>query len=757
VLTVKFDHALSPGEIAGLEGEGVEFYYIDGRVARTRSIYPVRIAWSQIDRFSDRADVVRMESAWQPCVFPTLDVSGPEIQADSCWLHADPLALPLTGRGKRICDFDTGIDVFHPSFFFADGDTLDWLDVDGNHGFTPGTDAVDINGDGIAGGGETLRFTDGWISDYANVFSGSDRSNADNIYQTYWDWLYADTNNNFVRDYGPADGFTESDPTFGEPWFIALDDNENGQLDVGEKLVALGTSKIHATLNTGSVERLRGIDLIESDDDTNGHGTAVSGILAGGTPGRHRFAGIAPDAELLAGNVFSDVPLSLLIPWARSRGADVMLYEYGSYTYQFLDGSSLSEELVTAEHATTLQVTPSGNLARGAKHAVATIAGLDSVSLKIRAPFYNGAVLHFYSTTIWRPVAHTDLSFKLKYPQGIEWALADSVSYLYNYEVWYDREVSPRGTHKFDMFVDRGYQSNVLGNWELKIINHSYHPVEIISNVSDDNSSWAGGTEFQNYVSNTRNVTSPATADSSLVNGSYSTRGFEGYGGVGSGTIPPGEISAFSGRGKRIDGASQLDLCTPGNYDVYTTRTHTDALRYPPGGYRQFSGTSAAGPHAAAGAALLHQMYPAVDPGQVEHMLKTGAFSDSFTGTVPNETWGYGKLRILNSMRVATAVTDMADGRRTPQLHVGQNYPNPFNPSTWIPFYLPADGVTRLVIYNVRGEVVRTLRDRWYHEGAHSVVWNGRDNKGSPVASGVYFSVLRQNGLESTRKMVLIR
>ena len=59
-------------------------------------------------------------------------------------------------------------------------------------------------------------------------------------YQTYWDWLYADLNNNGMRDFGPAAGFTESDPTYGEPLFIALDDNHNGRIEPWEKLVALG-------------------------------------------------------------------------------------------------------------------------------------------------------------------------------------------------------------------------------------------------------------------------------------------------------------------------------------------------------------------------------------------------------------------------------------------------------------------------------------------------------------------------------------
>ncbi|MFH1755999.1 MAG: S8 family serine peptidase, partial [Candidatus Latescibacterota bacterium] len=347
--TVKFDHALSEGELAAFEALGLSFYRIDGAVARTDAIYPVRIPWDTIDLLGARADVLRMEGSWRPAVFPTLDLSAAEIEADSTWSRNDPLGHPLTGKGMRIADFDTGIDVFHPSFFYADGDTFDWLDVDLNNAFTPGADGVDLNRNGQLDTDERLRFTDGWIYDVARVWGFDTKNNQDNIYQTWWDWLYADRNNNGFREAGPAQGFTENDPTFGEPYFITLDDNQNGTLDVGEKLAALGTSKIYATMNAESIERVRGVDLILTDDDTNGHGTAVSGILAGGTVGRHRFAGIAPDAEILAGAFFSGIPVSYLIPWARSREADVMLYEFGGFIFDFLDGTSLEEELITSE------------------------------------------------------------------------------------------------------------------------------------------------------------------------------------------------------------------------------------------------------------------------------------------------------------------------------------------------------------------------------------------------------------------------
>jgi subtilisin family serine protease len=753
-LTVKFDHVLSAGEIADLEGRGASFFRIDGGIARTAAIYPVKAPWTMVEEMGERREVVRVEASWRPAVYPMLDVSAEEIEAKSVWEHDDPLGHPLTGKGLRIADFDTGIDVFHPSFFFADGDTFSWVDAVVPGSFEPGWDCIDLNRNGIADAGEKLRYYDGWISDPAYEWSYADPGNVGNGLQTYWDWLYNDANANGARDYGTAAGFTESSPTFGERVFVHLDLNGNGAVNPGEKFVALGTSKVYATMNAGGVERLRGTNIVLTDPDTNGHGTAVSGILAGGTAGRHIFTGIAPEAEILMGYYFSNNPISVLIPWARSRGADVMLYEFGGFVFDFLDGSSLDEELVSIENETILQITPSGNLARGSKHAIVTVPSAGSTTLWFNAPL--STTTELYETTLWR-TSQSHLRFYLKSPRGSQAELTGSLSSLDGYGIWFERATSPRGTCKFDLYVYENGNGNCSGTWELRIANSSASPIETIDNVADDVSSWAGGAEWTMYATNQRNVTWPATADSSLCNGSYSTRGFEGYGGVGTGSISVGEISAFSGRGPRIDGKHLLDICSPGNYDVYTTRTHQDGAGYPVGSYRQFSGTSAAGPHVAAAAALVRQAFPAADMNAVASHLTSSAISDEFTGGVYNDTWGYGKLRILGAVGLIAGIEDIARGLAGPALYLGPNYPNPFNPDTWIPYYLPADGPASVTVYDLRGAEVRVLTDRRLGAGPHSVSWDGHDAKGQRVASGIYFCVLRQGELTETRKLVLIK
>jgi hypothetical protein len=88
---------------------------------------------------------------------------------------------------------------------------------------------------------------------------------------------------------------------------------------------------------------------------------------------------------------------------------------------------------------------------------------------------------------------------------------------------------------------------------------------------------------------------------------------------------------------------------------------------------------------------------------------------------------------------------------------LAQNYPNPFNPETVIKFSLPEDSKVTLRVYNVLGQVVNTLVDQVLPAGNHSVTWNGRNEQGSDVASGVYFYRLKATNYESIMKMTLLR
>jgi hypothetical protein len=86
-----------------------------------------------------------------------------------------------------------------------------------------------------------------------------------------------------------------------------------------------------------------------------------------------------------------------------------------------------------------------------------------------------------------------------------------------------------------------------------------------------------------------------------------------------------------------------------------------------------------------------------------------------------------------------------------------QNFPNPFNPTTVIAFDLKEPAFVRLRVYDAAGRLVRTLLHRRLDPSRHEVPWNGTDDAGAPVSSGVYFYRIEAGGFTETRKMLLLR
>ncbi|MCB5276310.1 MAG: C25 family cysteine peptidase [Candidatus Cloacimonadaceae bacterium] len=85
------------------------------------------------------------------------------------------------------------------------------------------------------------------------------------------------------------------------------------------------------------------------------------------------------------------------------------------------------------------------------------------------------------------------------------------------------------------------------------------------------------------------------------------------------------------------------------------------------------------------------------------------------------------------------------------------NYPNPFNPTTTIAFSMAEAGPATLSIYNSKGQLVRQLANSEFTTGKHYLVWDGRDNGGRPVSSGLYFYRLSARHYSKTRKMILMK
>ena len=86
-----------------------------------------------------------------------------------------------------------------------------------------------------------------------------------------------------------------------------------------------------------------------------------------------------------------------------------------------------------------------------------------------------------------------------------------------------------------------------------------------------------------------------------------------------------------------------------------------------------------------------------------------------------------------------------------------QNIPNPFNPETTIHYSMKDAGRVKIEIFNIKGEKIRTLVDEYKNVGYHSTIWNGKDNSGKTVASGMYFYNMRTEKYHKIRKMLLIK
>jgi flagellar hook assembly protein FlgD len=99
--------------------------------------------------------------------------------------------------------------------------------------------------------------------------------------------------------------------------------------------------------------------------------------------------------------------------------------------------------------------------------------------------------------------------------------------------------------------------------------------------------------------------------------------------------------------------------------------------------------------------------------------------------------------------------------KSTTKYSLSQNYPNPFNPSTKIIFNIPYQGsmndVIDLSVFNLKGQKITTLVNSVLSAGSYRVDWDGKNNLGNPVPSGIYFYILRTASFQTTRKMMLIR
>jgi hypothetical protein len=147
-------------------------------------------------------------------------------------------------------------------------------------------------------------------------------------------------------------------------------------------------------------------------------------------------------------------------------------------------------------------------------------------------------------------------------------------------------------------------------------------------------------------------------------------------------------------------------------------------------------------------------MFRKLPNGTWERVL-TGRFVQTFgdsLGTISVDVTRLGLFAIL----VDSSATGVG-GTPQPQVFaLLQSYPNPFNPYCKIRYEVPRAGKVGLRVFDVRGSLVRIIVDGWREPGTYSEVWDGRNDAGKQLSSGVYFYRLDAIDFVATRKMVLI-
>jgi subtilisin family serine protease len=527
-----------------------------------------------------------------------------------------------------------------------------------------------------------------------------------------------------------------------------------------------GTEWTAAQINAGSA----------TQTDTDGHGTHIAGIAAGngratgnGYPA-YRYVGTAPQADivvvksafLMESKVIDGV--NYVFQKANQLGKDaVVLLAFGTH-HGAHDGSySLDEAISALTGPGRLVVAAAGNDAKEPVHASLNLGAGQTGTTTFSIPTYtpSQSVLEFVDAEGWHdPTASFDV--KLTSPTGYSTGWVAPGTYVNlpstnNGGIYVENAVnsSSSGAKKMRIYLsDTGYgYSPTPGTWALEVKRLS----------GTQTGRWDGwmtgcafpGTiELAKFTSNVefaRAIRSPATGNSVISVGAYVTKTTwtNGTGGTSfyPGAPPLGQIADFSSIGPRRDGVSSPDICAPGFGVMAALSTDipggtSTTWQAEDGVHRIRKGTSMAAAHVAGGLALFLQEEPDLTPSQARAKLADLARSDSWTGVVPNATWGSGKAFVAGSA-LSTPVVSFG-AAATPSHWVA---PNPSRGDATFHFSLTDEEIAEtggevvLRIYDVEGREVSRLRGE-ANSGPQALTWPGLARDGRAVAPGTYFGRL---------------
>jgi subtilisin family serine protease len=232
------------------------------------------------------------------------------------------------------------------------------------------------------------------------------------------------------------------------------------------------------------------------------------------------------------------------------------------------------------------------------------------------------------------------------------------------------------------------------------------------------------------------------------------------------------DISAFSSPGPTRDGRIKPEISAPGQ--MIAASYSSDAS--PSSQYSMFKsankqfpsayisqdnkhalsqGTSFAAPHVSGTIALILELKPNKTMEQIREAIFSSARSDNFTSD--QNKWGYGKLATLNALLTVSVKDFLIANQTIKSSQLLQNYPNPFNTETNIVYSIEGNQLVNLAICNQLGQKIKTLVTAQQALGYYKILWDGKNDDGEHVPSGIYFCRLKTETFSKTKKLILLQ
>ena len=609
---LRFEHVLTPAELAFVENAGIQFIMQGGSIVHVGPIYSALVnSVASINKLTS-IGLIQATSGSKK-YYPSLTTSVDAIKAPDVWSSISKGDESINGSGIRVAIIDTGISLIHPSFWRSNTPPLDVIQNNGQY-------YVDLNDNDIADANEgPIRGTHEPAS-----YSEFDYS------QNY---LYIDINNN--ADFN----FDE-----GERWLGGYDENGDGLISLPDENVSvLGECKVVLLYNqdTGLVYE-RGVNLTTqgySVTDYHGHGTHVASIIAGGQQGFTDMIGVAPGADLvIIRSPLESADIIDGIRFAIVNDAEVINMSFSSYL-GYLDGTD-PEDLAVTEAFRNYGVISSlaaGNLggSRGsAKHAYFSVSSGEMVNVTLSV---SSLPQYSFLNLLWRS-GDMDERVVLTSPDGEPIDLGpfnemDDASIIQTDEIYAYafKDVSLRGYCR--LIIQKATSDHYWdsGAWTLTVENPEGQEV-LVDGYAWDNEWTTTRLVFGSHGVSTRTISSPATADLGIAVAAYD----EGS----------QSILSSSSRGPRIDSVAKPEIAAPGSSILAANRLTTLTSLW-----TTRSGTSMACPHIAGVVALIKQASDDTNGWESISALLEGAGGFTSHQAPSDISQGYGLCDSLWSVR----------------------------------------------------------------------------------------------------------